>query len=878
MAVMKQTGQDYGAESKATRSVQAPEVVLLTCKDVYTSPLQAVAAGILNGLPPMQFLNGINAANQALGNRAFLQWVRALDAGRQTGAAMVRGVCGPVRPVAAAPVTECAPLQLMGKKKKQQGAAVGAGSGVKAAGGGAGAGRDEAQAPVAAQSDASGTLLPPGEAEPKPVEKKKKKKSRVQVALNALRGEGVAAFGRYIEAEIGETELLRTLMERIMRAENLAGVRKEALGVVEARLRLLDPLLPAPAGPVPLLSRGAGSRESREINIAEAAVAKAGGQKPELAVIAPAKSDLNPRDKLLIACCVKGDVGRLKSLLNHRNADVNLADKNGTLLCYATIRGHEDVVRELLSRSGIDVNLAGLGAATPLYLAVQEEFDEVVKLLLGAHDINVNLASITGTTPLCVAVHKRNLKVVELLLNAPDIRVNARKLNGVTALFFAAQENYTEIVDLLIKHGADVNLTFDLKDSSPLCIASKHGHIEVIKLLLEAPGVQINQTTDEGATALGIAAKNGHDDIVRLLLRYGADPNIKGRTGITPVYAACLLGHAGIVRMLLDSGADMDVKLTIPHGRDVSLYSLAQLAGHRELMSILLAQRRRREQGPLWAGSRKIPSSAPPEPESVPDTSAGKPAQQLSLTSPKQAGSPAHVDIKPAESQVTGDREKSVEATAQVSPIPPTPALPGEEKALSALAQAQDALRQEVLGKLRADNFDTLEGIHLLEDINATDSLDALCSLYNRLAHIERYQERARRRGRYRRELPIAVEPVATGAAAPEFALAGNTGLDAERVEVEIKRRLGQKYHRFVSQAVNDMEFGRGKSTAGHRALWHVSAGIPGVGSCSVFYYLDAARNRIRIVGIGHHEGRAAYQLDYAAEELGDVGRILRIA
>ena len=197
------------------------------------------------------------------------------------------------------------------------------------------------------------------------------------------------------------------------------------------------------------------------------------------------------------------------------------------------------------------------------------------------------------------------------------------------------------------------------------------------------------------------------------------------------------------------------------------------------------------------------------------------------------------------------------------------------------LAQAQDALRQEVLGKLRADNFDTLQGIRLLEDINATDSIDTLCGLYNRLAHIERREERARRQGRRQEVLHLAPGPVpaaADPAAAPAFALAGKTGLDAEGVEVEIKQRLGRKYHRFVSQAVNDMEFGRGKPTSGYRGLWHVSAGIPGVGSCSVFYYLEGSREKIRVVGIGRHVGRAAYQLDYAAEDLGEAGRILRIA
>ena len=110
------------------------------------------------------------------------------------------------------------------------------------------------------------------------------------------------------------------------------------------------------------------------------------------------------------------------------------------------------------------------------------------------------------------------------------------------------------------------------------------------------------------------------------------------------------------------------------------------------------------------------------------------------------------------------------------------------------------------------------------------------------------------------------------------FALGRKTGLDAERVEVEIKRHLGQGYHRFVSQAVNDMEFGRGKATSGYPGLRHASAGVAGVGSCSVFYYLDGSGEQLRVVGIGHHVGPAAYRLDYAAGELGAAGRILRIA
>ena len=97
-------------------------------------------------------------------------------------------------------------------------------------------------------------------------------------------------------------------------------------------------------------------------------------------------------------------------------------------------------------------------------------------------------------------------------------------------------------------------------------------------------------------------------------------------------------------------------------------------------------------------------------------------------------------------------------------------------------------------------------------------------------------------------------------------------------MEVEIKRHLDPKYHRFVSQAVNDMAFGRGRPVSGYPGLLHASAGIPGMGSCSVFYYLDGERNRIRVAGIGHRLDAGTCRPDYASAELGGAGRTLRIA
>ena len=113
--------------------------------------------------------------------------------------------------------------------------------------------------------------------------------------------------------------------------------------------------------------------------------------------------------------------------------------------------------------------------------------------------------------------------------------------------------------------------------------------------------------------------------------------------------------------------------------------------------------------------------------------------------------------------------------------------------------------------------------------------------------------------------------------ATPGFSLDNKSGLSADQAESAIKQHLDQRYHRFVSQAVNDMEFGRGTAT-GRPGLLHASAGIPGVGSCSVFFTRDNDSCQIRIQGIGYHVHRATYRLTYANSQLGRRGSRLRIS
>ena len=800
----ERTGQDTESGIGATRKRHTP------WRDCSVT-LQMMTSGMLAGVTLSQFMDSIDVANHQLGNRAFLRWVESLQA-EEPGAA-IRAVGVPGRP-------PTAPLQLMPKKRKKKT------EGVETP-----EGQQEELPDTAAVASEAPTRLDAG-AGPEPqdpslqapseeaavaVAKKKKKKSRVQVALNTLRAEGVEAFRSYLEVGIGETELLRTLTERISRAENLGSVKDAALGFVAARLRALDP----------------------EAGAAMPTVT----QDTAIPAIARAKIRLRPRELEIYRCVRAGNAVKLRSLLRFGAVDVNELIGNGTLLSHACHQNHTAVVRELLSAPGIDVNLAQKDGATPLYFAAQEGHVDIVKLLLAAPDIKPNLIIRTRTTPLNIAAQRGRMEVITQLLKHPDTLVDAQQYDGATPLFCAAQSNYQGIVELLLRSGANVNLPLN-DGGTPLGSAAKYGHIEVVRILLRQPEIQVNSLTVNRVTPLNMASQNGYKDIVKILLRKGANPNIANEIGITPLHVACLHGHTAIVEILLHAGADIFAEVMSPDLENFSPHDIAYLVGENKIVALLAS--RIFEMSITASRLERV-------------TLEDKPERSTSPTTPMLSSPPGAI----------GQSPRPDEAAATTAALVGPDSQPMPEATHDPLETAKQALRQEVLGKLKNDNLESLEGIRLLVDINRTGDIDTLCRLYNRLAHIERQKEHTRRRKPSRSQAPApGAEAALPYTGAPRFALEDRQDLDADAIEGEIRRRLAPSRHRFVSQAVNNMEFGRGKLTSVYPGLLHVSAGIPGVGSCSVFYYGDATQNRIRIVGIGHHLDRGTYRLVYATGEL----------
>lgn len=102
-------------------------------------------------------------------------------------------------------------------------------------------------------------------------------------------------------------------------------------------------------------------------------------------------------------------------LLKAPRIDVNLASRqNETPLMMACIKGHLDIVRELIKR-GADVNREGWA---PLHYAASADTPQtldIIKLLL-EESAYIDAASPNGSTPLMLAAQYSSEAVVRLLL------------------------------------------------------------------------------------------------------------------------------------------------------------------------------------------------------------------------------------------------------------------------------------------------------------------------------------------------------------------------------------------------------------------------------------------------------------------------------
>ena len=251
------------------------------------------------------------------------------------------------------------------------------------------------------------------------------------------------------------------------------------------------------------------------------------------------------------------DIVKLLISQPHILVNVGRSTDNANPLYQASKYGLMDTVNILLEHPMIDVNHATLGKKTSLMVASIYGYRQVVQKLLSITSIDVNYATFDGKTALIYAVLAKQRKILELLLRCPKTITNLQDEEYMTALDRAKKMSYTELIALFTARG-----TLQMTKGHTCCsntinrglhVAVQYNHLPWIQTFLVCPGIEINVHNKNGYTPLSLATERGYAKIVEIFL---ADQRIDVNKQNTESKQNALLiaskrGHVDILKQLI---------------------------------------------------------------------------------------------------------------------------------------------------------------------------------------------------------------------------------------------------------------------------------------------------------------------------------------
>ena len=265
-------------------------------------------------------------------------------------------------------------------------------------------------------------------------------------------------------------------------------------------------------------------------------------------------------DDLILSCFTSEAImsyNEIAQTLFEHILDVNFSDEAGDSFLRRACKAGNVILATKLLKKGADRYRVSPVYGDSLRAATLQGHVEVVKLLLSWDSQGNRIPSESLKEALNLASKHDHVAIVRSIV---EYGVDAEDL--AYALRLSVLRNRVEVAAYLIINGADINATFD-NGSSIITLACSFDYADMLQMLI-CRGADPNHVFASGSTLLLHVVQPKHRDqsdsveTLTLLLGRGADPNLAhATTGKTPLMAAVFESLVSYVKLLLEHGADV---------------------------------------------------------------------------------------------------------------------------------------------------------------------------------------------------------------------------------------------------------------------------------------------------------------------------------
>ncbi|XP_067659864.1 putative ankyrin repeat protein RF_0381 [Haliotis asinina] len=292
--------------------------------------------------------------------------------------------------------------------------------------------------------------------------------------------------------------------------------------------------------------------------------------------------DINSRGKCgWTPVMIAAECGRRKlvDLLVKRGGDLSLTDDDGnTVLHVASVKGHFKIVRYILSRETVDVNIAGQCNRTAVMAAARFGHRKVFDLLV-KNGSDLTTVDSDGNNILHIACIGGNVEIVKHILSKVNVDINSRGLNGKTPLMFAINFGHVKVFELLVSKDCILPIVQE-NGKNILHMACVKGNVDMVQHILKKNIVSVDGEDSMGKTPVMLAAESGHTDVFQLLVSKQCDIHKTCRDGNNILHTSCSRGHIDIVKCIVTEGL---INIDSPGQNQMTPVMFAAKNGQRDI-------------------------------------------------------------------------------------------------------------------------------------------------------------------------------------------------------------------------------------------------------------------------------------------------------